>query len=249
MGFFRAIASLAIGLTMMVDAWGFVMPHQDPSDILILVNKTNKAPIVPVTLVKPDVTPTKPELSENIYMRPEAAAALEELFDAAAREGVTLYATSGFRSYSTQKAIYERKLQRVDEKQANASVAKPGYSEHQTGLAMDVEGQTTLGTGLTAQFGESPEGIWLAENCWRFGFIIRYPEGKRNITGYIYEPWHIRYVGREAAAEIEALDVTFEEYILMVRADRIALISSQEADASAAEGSGNQDAQMEVVQP
>ena len=243
MGFFRAIASLAIGLTMMVDTCGYVMPHQDPSDILILVNKTNRAPIVPVTLVKPNVTPTKPELSENIYMRPEAAAALEELFDAAAQEGVTLYATSGFRSYSTQKAIYERKLERMDERQANASVAKPGYSEHQTGLAMDVEGETTLGTGLTAQFGESPEGIWLAENCYRFGFIIRYPEGKRSITGYIYEPWHIRYVGRKAAAEIEALDVTFEEYILMVRADRVALISGQ------AEASDDQAVQMEVVQP
>ena len=243
MGFFRAIASLAIGLTMMVDTWGYVMPHQDPSDILILVNKTNRAPIVPVTLVKPNVTPTKPELSENIYMRPEAAAALEELFDAAAQEGVTLYAPCGFRRYSTQKAIYERKLERMDERQANASVAKPGYSEHQTGLAMDVEGETTLGTGLTAQFGESPEGIWLSENCYRFGFIIRYPEGKRSITGYIYEPWHIRYVGREAAAEIEALDVTFEEYILMVRADRVALISGQ------AEASDDQAVQMEVVQP
>ena len=225
MGLIHAIAALAAGVTLMFDAWGYVMPHQDPADVLILVNKTNRAPSVPVTLVKPDVTPTKPELSENIYMRPEAAAALEELFADAAQEGVTLYATSGFRSYSTQKAIYERKLERMDEKQANASVAKPGYSKHQTGLAMDVEGETTLGTGLTAAFGESPEGIWLAQNCHRYGFIIRYPEGKRNITGYIYEPWHIRYVGKEAAAEIHALDVTFEEYILMVRGDRIARVA------------------------
>ena len=252
MGFFRAMASLAVGLTLMMDTWGYVMPHQDPSDVLILVNKSNRAPVVPVTLVKPDVTPTKPELSENIYMRPEAAAALEELFQAAETEGVTLYATSGFRSYSTQKAIYERKLERMDEKQANASVAKPGYSEHQTGLAMDVEGESTLGTGLTAQFGESPEGIWLAENCHRFGFIIRYPKDKKSITGYIYEPWHIRYVGREAAQEIHELDVTFEEYILMVRGDRIAALSGQEqvgeqGDASLSDKEN--DTQKEANQP
>jgi len=217
----RAIASLAVGLTLMFESWGYVMPHQNPADTLILVNKQNKAPSVPITLVKPDVTPTKPSVAENIYMRPEAAQALEALFAGAAQEGITLYATSGFRSYSTQKAIFDRRAEERGEKAANRSVAKPGYSEHQTGLAMDVEGQTTLGTGLTEAFGESPEGIWLAENCWDYGFIIRYPKDKTDITGYIYEPWHIRYVGAEAAREIAALDVTLEEYLVLVRGDRI----------------------------
>lgn len=229
----RALASLAIGLSMMFDAWGFVMPHQDPTDILILVNKTNRAPAVPMALVKPDVAPTKEAYSENIYMRPEAASALEELFEGAAQDGITLYATSGYRSYSTQKAIFDRKLEKMSEKAANASVAKPGYSEHQTGLAMDLEGQTTLGTGLTEAFGESPEGIWVAENCYKYGFIIRYPKGKTNITGYIYEPWHVRYVGREAAEEIKELDVTFEEYILMVRGDRINALKEGRPDEDA----------------
>lgn len=217
----RTIASLTLGAAMMFESWGYMMPHQDPTDTLILVNKNNKAPAVPVTLVKPDVQPTREAVSENIYMRPEAAAALEDLFEAAAQDGITLYATSGYRSYSTQKAIFERKLERMDEKQANASVAKPGYSEHQTGLAMDIEGETTKGTGLTEVFGESPEGIWTAEHCAEYGFIIRYPKGKTNITGYIYEPWHLRYVGKEAAAEITELGVTFEEYILAVRSERI----------------------------
>lgn len=217
----RTIASLTLGAAMMFESWGYIMPHQDPTDTLILVNKNNKAPAVPVTLVKPDVQPTREAVSENIYMRPEAAAALEDLFEAAAQDGITLYATSGYRSYSTQKAIFERKLERMDEKQANASVAKPGYSEHQTGLAMDIEGETTKGTGLTEAFGESPEGIWTAEHCAEYGFIIRYPKGKTNITGYIYEPWHLRYVGKEAAAEITELGVTFEEYILAVRSERI----------------------------
>ena len=223
----RTIASLTLGAAMMFESWGYMMPHQDPTDTLILVNKNNKAPAVPVTLVKPDVQPTREAVSENIYMRPEAAAALEDLFEAAAQDGITLYATSGYRSYSTQKAIFERKLERMDEKQANASVAKPGYSEHQTGLAMDIEGETTKGTGLTEAFGESPEGIWTAEHCAEYGFIIRYPKGKTNITGYIYEPWHLRYVGKEAAAEITELGVTFEEYILAVRSERIEIMQEE----------------------
>ena len=222
MFFVKAAAALFLCSALMFESWGFIMPHQDPTDILLLVNKANKAPAVPPVLVMPDVTPTKPELAANIYMRPEAAAALEEMFDAAAADGFTLYATSGFRSYSTQKAIWERKLSNSSsERAANASVSKPGYSEHQTGLAMDIEGATTLGTGLTAEFGESPEGIWVAEHCHEYGFIIRYPEGKRDITGYIYEPWHIRYIGKEAAGKVTELGVTFEEYILIVRGDRV----------------------------
>ena len=188
----QTLAALTLGTTMMFEAWGYMLPQQNPTDLLILVNKTNKA-----------------------------AAALEALFAGAAEDGMTLYATSGYRSYSTQKAIFERKLDRMSEKQANLSVAKPGYSEHQTGLAMDIEGETTKGTGLTEAFGESPEGIWAAKHCAEYGFIIRYPKDKTKITGYIYEPWHLRYVGREAAQEITALDVTFEEYIAMVRSDRI----------------------------
>ena len=217
----RAAVSLALGLTLMFDSWGYVMPHQNPADVLILVNKQNRAPAVPVTLVKPDVTPTSEAVSENIYMRPEAAQALESLFEGAAQAGLTLYATSGFRSYSTQKAIFDRKAAERGETAANRSVAKAGYSEHQTGLAMDIEGQSTLNTGLTEAFGESPEGIWVAQHCHEYGFIIRYPEDKTDITGYIYEPWHLRYVGLEAAQEITELDVTLEEYILMIRADRM----------------------------
>ena len=157
-------------------------------------------------------------------MRPEAAKALEELFAGALEDDIILYATSGFRSYSTQKAIYDRKRAGSNDRTANASVAKPGQSEHQTGLAMDVEGHSSLGSGLVEDFGETVEGQWLAKHCHEYGFIIRYPKGKTDITGYIYEPWHIRYVGKEAAAEIAALDVTFEEYILLLRGERIRML-------------------------
>lgn len=226
----RAIAALAVGAALMFESWAFVMPHQDPTDTLILVNKYNRAPAVPITLVKPDVPPTREAISENIYMQPEAAAALEKLFAGAKDEGLTLLATSGYRSYSTQKAIFDRKLKTMSERAANASVAKPGYSEHQTGLAMDVEGLSSLGIGLVDDFGETPEGKWLAEHCHEYGFIIRYPKGKTDITGYIYEPWHIRYVGQEAAAEIAALDITFEEYILLVRGERVRFLKGETAD-------------------
>ena len=227
----RAIAALAMGAAMVFESWAFMVPHQDPTDTLILVNKHNRAPAVPVTLVKPDVPPTSEAVSENIYMQPEAAKALEELFAGAREDGLTLLATSGFRSYSTQKAIFERKLETMSERAANASVAKPGYSEHQTGLAMDVEGESAIGMGLEEDFARTPEGQWLAEHCHEYGFIIRYPEGKTNITGYVYEPWHIRYVGKEAAAEIAALDITFEEYILKARSERIAFLKGETEDA------------------
>ena len=100
---------------------------------------------------------------------------------------------------------------------------------------MDIEGETTRGTGLTGAFGESPEGIWVAQHGHEYGFIIRYPKDKTGITGYIYEPWHIRYVGIDAAAEITAQDVTFEEYIVSLREERITELkgdNSQDEEAS-----------------
>jgi len=226
----RTIGAFALGIAMMFESWGFIVPHQDPTDLLLLVNKQNRAPSVPYTLVKPDVTPSKPELSENIYMRPEAAQALESLFESAEQQGIILYATSGFRSYSTQKAIFDRKAKERGEQSANRSVAKPGQSEHQTGLAMDIEGESSLGTGLTNSFGETPEGIWVEENCADYGFIIRYPKDKTKITGYVYEPWHIRYVGVEAAKEITELGLTLEEYVLLVRGDRVKILKGDISD-------------------
>ena len=208
----RAMAALALGASLMFSSWDYVVPHQNPEDILILVNKQNRAPVEPMILVKPDVPPTREEISENIYMRPEAAQALEELFAGAKEAGLTLYATSGYRSYSTQQAIFKRKGD-----PNSKSVAKPGYSEHQTGLAMDVEGETTRGTGLTEAFGSSPEGIWLAEHCHEYGFIVRYPSDKEDITGVMYEPWHFRYVGVEAAAYMVENNLCFEEFASLYR--------------------------------
>lgn len=224
--FMEVLGGVLLGFTVAFQSWGYMMPHQNPMGTLLLVNKQNKAPMLPVMLVKPAVDPSEERISENIYMRPDAAAALEEMFEAAKQDGIKLYARSGFRSYATQKAIYNRKDR--SREQRISSVAKPGYSEHQTGLAMDFEGESTLGIGLEEEIGESPEGIWVASHCWEYGFILRYPKGKETITGYIYEPWHVRYVGKKAALEIRDLGVTFEEYIQMIRSERMGILEQEE---------------------
>ncbi|MGI6670219.1 MAG: M15 family metallopeptidase [Christensenellales bacterium] len=164
---------------------------------------------VPDDLVRPKVRTQY----GNITMRSEAAQALEELFKAAKEEqGYVLEAVSGYRSYAKQKAIYNRKIKRTGSvEKAQLLVAPPGSSEHQLGLAMDIGRKG--GTGLNAGFGKTKEGKWVAENAHRFGYIIRYKAEWTHITGYAYEPWHIRYVGKEHAEQIYRLDVPLEIYL------------------------------------
>lgn len=142
-------------------------------------------------------------------MEVETYAAFEEMFQAAATDGYQLYVTSGYRGYEEQEEVFASYLAEGDEEYALKYAAKPGYSEHQTGRAIDVftPGETT------SSFAYSPVAAWLAENAYEYGFILRYPESKEDLTGYNYEPWHYRYVGREAAAEIQARGITLEEYV------------------------------------
>lgn len=228
MALIQTAAAFALGTMIAFDSWGYMMPHLNPLDTLLLANKQNRAPVFPIALILPDEDPVNERFAHNVYMRPAAANALEEMFEAAKAEGQKLYVLSGFRSYATQKAIFDKKKRERGEKEANMSSAKPGYSEHQTGLAMDFEGDSLLGKGLTAEIGESPEGKWVAENCWKYGFILRYPKGKTYLTGYIYEPWHVRYVGKAASKEIHEMDVTFEEYLQAERSRRIQSLSGGE---------------------
>ena len=187
----------------------------------ILVNKTSALPsdYEPSDLTRPDVKYAPGVAESRKQMRPAAARALEELFKAAADDGIELLAISGYRSYWTQNDLYKRRLKETSLEYVSVYVAKPGQSEHQTGLAMDLG--CTGYTDLTERFAETPAYAWLSEHAHEYGFIIRYPKDKTSITGYIYEPWHIRYVGIEAATEITQLGVTFEEYILLIRGDRI----------------------------
>jgi len=186
---------------------------KNPNDILVLVNKKWHLPsdYVPSDLIEPHVTFSFSGQSPKKTMRYEAAKALEQLFEAAQAEGMELFGVSGYRSYNTQKQIYAANFRQMGEA-ANLYSAKAGQSEHQTGLAMDVSCRE-VGFQLEEEFGNTKEGKWLAKNCARFGFIIRYQKGKEHITGYAYEPWHIRYVGKKAAQEIMSKGLTLEEYL------------------------------------
>ncbi len=151
-------------------------------------------------------------LHADITLRDEAAQALEELFAAASDEaGHTLRAVSGYRSYSKQSVLFARKRKSVGEARARLLVAPPGASEHQLGLAVDIAGKTNA--TLSSAFGKSREGIWVANNAHRFGFIIRYKAEWTAITGYAYEPWHLRYVGKEHAERMHTMNIPLESYI------------------------------------
>ncbi|WP_066172197.1 M15 family metallopeptidase [Bacillus marinisedimentorum] len=190
----------------------------NPGNILSVVNKSQGLPedYTPGELVIPDVPfPFEGDIPKK-YMRKEAAAALEEMFQEASRDGVHLMAISGYRTYERQKELFVRKAAEVGEEAANEVVAYPGESEHQTGLTMDVS-SASFGYRLDREFGDTAGGKWVAKHAHRFGFIVRYPEGKEEITGYQYEPWHLRYVGKDAAAEINEQDMTLEEYMGLVQ--------------------------------
>ena len=142
----------------------------------------------------------------NPGVNPTASAALKQLQQAAANAGHNIPLISGFRSYSRQQTLYNNYVARDGQALADTYSARPGHSEHQSGLAFDVG-------KLDNNYGSTPAGTWLKENCHKYGFIIRYPKGKESITGYQYEPWHIRYLGVEHATKIMNQNITLEEYL------------------------------------
>lgn len=190
-----------------------VLTVSNPKEIEVVVNKQRKLPgeYVPDDLVVPDVPFSFDGWNEKKQLRKPAARALEQLFQAAGEENIELVAVSGYRSYQRQKIIYNYNVEVNGREQADQFSARPGHSEHQTGLAMDVS-SASVSFSLIQDFGETAEGQWLAEHAHEFGFIIRYPEGKSHITGYAYEPWHLRYVGKEMAEEIYNKQLTLEEF-------------------------------------
>lgn len=202
---------------MLSSALGTVAPQHDVRGRLFLVNRDNAIHenYIPET--------TAADVKGQVRsMTPEAAAALKEMFDACKKQtGVTLVSVSGYRSYDKQNAIYKRKLKNskgnIDK--ANEYVAPPGASEHQTGLAMDVGQQGK--TNLSTSFASTKGGQWLREHCHEYGFIIRYDEGWENVTGYKYEPWHVRYVGKENAAKIHEAGVPLETWLIKQREENI----------------------------
>lgn len=175
-----------------------------PTSIWVIANKRN--PLQPKEYAPGDLV----GVGGGQQMRREAADALAQLRAGASRAGMTINPLSGYRSYNTQVATYQRWVNELGQAQADRESARPGHSEHQTGLAIDV------GSGvcnIEQCFGGTADGKWLAAHAHEYGFVIRYPEHKESITGYVYEPWHIRYVGTALATELRSRGVqTLEEF-------------------------------------
>lgn len=142
----------------------------------------------------------------------EAEEALSLMIEKANKDKIKIKASSAFRSYSTQKIIYENDLKNKGLENSN-SVAKPGYSEHQLGTTVDITGASINYLSASDKFDGTKEDLWLKENAYLYGFIQSYPYQKEDITGYRYEPWHYRYVGKDIAKKIKELDITITEFL------------------------------------
>ena len=175
---------------------------EQASSITVVVNKKHQLP--------EDYAPTLVPVAGG-KMRQEAATELQRLLDDAANEGVSLKIISSYRSYSTQVSTYNGWVAQYGQAEADTFSARPGYSEHQTGLAVDL-GNSDGSCALETCFGITIGGQWIATNAVNYGFIIRYPEGKDALTGYKYEPWHLRFVGLDLAKSIVKSGKTLDQY-------------------------------------
>ncbi len=137
---------------------------------------------------------------------PTVMEAWNAMVAAAKEDGISLWIISGYRSYETQEAVYNNYVANNGQADADTYSARPGHSEHQTGLAFDIN-------QISYTFGETPAGKWVTEHAAEYGFIIRYPQEKQHITGYIYEPWHLRYLGTELAMDVFESGLCLEEYL------------------------------------
>ena len=199
------------GINFFFEDNGRMVDFSDTSGYLVVANKKHKLPsgYEPSDLSVPNV----PMNYAGTALRYTAARALEKMFAAAKNAGITLILGSGYRSESYQRTLYNGYVAKYGTATADTISSRPGYSDHQTGLAADISDHNGA-TYLTQSMENTAEGIWLRNHAHEYGFIMRYPKGKDNITGYSYEPWHFRYVGVDYATKIYNMGVwyTFEEY-------------------------------------
>ncbi len=202
-----------------VDRWGNIKGVSKGSCTVTVTSSDNKDVFATVNVtVVPDVEPTYIDgilIVNKTYplprsyapgADPEATNMLWTMFADAKKEGHDLWVGSGYRSYIDQNIIYNNYVARDGKAAADTYSARPGHSEHQSGLAFDLN-------HIAHNFAYLPEGIWVAENCHKYGFIVRYPKDKQHITGYIYEPWHIRYIGVEKATAVYESGLCLEEFL------------------------------------
>ncbi len=179
----------------------------NPHDLLVLVNKNNK---LPSAFIPNDLTPINIKwANENKLIKEEAKINFEQLCYEASQLGFRIVAVSTYRDYNYQKRLYNYYVKTRNQKEADKISARPGHSEHQTGLAIDVMGSNNDYN----KFAKSLEFEWMKNNAHLYGFILRYPKGKEKITGFKYEPWHFRYVGKKVATIIYNNNLTLEEYL------------------------------------
>lgn len=173
---------------------------------LILVNKYNR--------LDKNYIPSNMVTIDNKYgvlkqVKKDTYKAFIKMNKDAKKLGLNIYILSAYRSYDYQYKLYNRYVKNDGLKKTNKSSAKPGYSEHQTGLAIDVSSGFNVPLN---EFGSTKEYEWLINNSYKYGFILRYPKGKENITGYMYEPWHYRYLGVDIATKVYKSGLTYDEY-------------------------------------
>ena len=202
----KILSIVALSTVLLESSLTTAMPDKNMDGLVFLVNRQH-------AISKHYAPVTRKVIASGMSqsMREDAAAALEEMLAAAKADGIYLDVVSGYRSYSKQSTIYTRKKNEQGQEAADRISARPGTSEHQLGIAMDLskKGSSTLNT----RFGETKEGQWIKNNAHRFGFIVRYLEGYEDVTGYMYEPWHVRYVGTEHAAALYECGLPMEMYM------------------------------------
>lgn len=178
--------------------------YDSPQSISVVVNKHRP-------LSDPAYLPTDLVDAGGVLLRAEAAAAFQRMSADAAAAGVGMSAVSGFRPADAQGLLHASYIEKFGAPAAETISARAGYSEHQTGLAVDI-GNYDGACSLQACFGTTPAGAWTAEHAHEYGFIVRYPAGAEGVTGFDYEPWHLRYVGAELASQLAGAGITLEEY-------------------------------------
>lgn len=185
----------------------------DANDVAFVVNKKSPLPdnYTPSDLEVPSVELRLDQNEEQMQVRAQTARALEQMFADAEKQGLRLILGSGYRSYELQQTFYDQYSKQSGQSEADTFSARPGYSEHQTGLAVDIVNKSQT-CSLEACFAETPEGIWIKHNSHKYGFIIRYQREWKYITGYTYEPWHLRYIGTEISNKLYAANMPLEQY-------------------------------------
>lgn len=190
---------------------------ENPDDFWVIVNKHNKLPdgyvpsdLVSINTTNYDITEIAgiPDKYSRNVIKIDMINDLKEFFQAAKKEGHNLYQTTSYRSYTWQNELYTSYVNRDGKEKADTYSARPGNSEHQTGYAIDLANRDVSGKRLNEE-----DELWIKENCYKYGFILRYTEENKHITRYIAESWHIRYVGKEAAKIIYDNNLSLEEYV------------------------------------